>query len=165
MIVDTFSQTNPAFAALSIRWLCEGYEEVTSNINGVTANQENYISPLWAIVGVSLISPDAIRNQLPQSSNKRLRKLMQENDVWTASLIQGIQMWRTPFWLAVRYGVGKGIISVEHGRLRKMGRLKSPSDIFPREIRRKSKTLGKLFAQERDDSTLAILFGIRTINR
>lgn len=153
--IDIFSHTNPAFAAVCLRWLSEGFQKQQIELS-VTDNKK--MMPIyWGIIGLALLSPDKIREQLPKASSKRLQTLFSEHEDWKNSLALSIKSWADPFWKGVRFGTACSVLRFQGARIQPIGEIKMPVDILGLDLRKKGITLGKIFAKEPDTAFIRIM--------
>ncbi len=86
-LVDTFTQTNPAFGALCLRWISEGYQEESARRGADLP----YVSPFWALVGLVLLTPEQVRANLPERATAKLSGLLYEHPEWRATIADGVR--------------------------------------------------------------------------
>ena len=155
-LVDTFTQTNPAFGALCLRWISEGYQEESARRGADLP----YVSPFWALVGLVLLTPEQVRANLPERATAKLSGLLYEHPEWRATIADGVRGWVAPFWDAFRLGVATRVLALVDGRLRATGTVQSPATASDLALRRKAVTLGRLLAKESGDEARSLVFGV-----
>lgn len=155
-LADTFTQTNPAFGALCLRWVSEGYQHESAR----QGREPGYVSTLWAFVALVLLSPEQVRAALPDRSTAKLSGLLHQHPEWRAALADGVRGWVAPFWDALRLALATGVLELVDGRLRAVGAIQSPATESDLSLRTKAMTLGKLLAKESGDDQRSLVFGL-----
>jgi len=153
---DRFAHTNPAFGALCLHWVADGYQQAAEG----RTDAPRSLSPVWGIVALVLLAPLRVRERLPESGAKRLTNLLSENPEWRLSLPDAMRACAGPFWSSVKFGVATGILSLDEGRLRPKGKPARPSGEMDRNLRKRATALGKVLAREGTDSAVSLAIGI-----
>lgn len=153
---DRYAHTNPAFAALCLHWVAEGYQEVA----GGRADAPRLLSPVWGMLSLALLAPGRVRERLPRTATARLTNLLRENSTWRFALPEAMRIWTEPFWSGLRLGVATGILTLQEGRLQATGTLSLPSGETQLTLRKCAVVIGKILAKEGSDSAVGLAFGI-----
>src|SRR5690349_9003070 len=95
---DRFAHTNPAFGALCLHWVAQGYQDAAEG----RTNAPRLLSPVWGILALALLAPRRVRERLPQTATGRLTNLLSSNPEWRFVLPDAMRSWADPFWSAVR---------------------------------------------------------------
>ena len=161
--VDGFAQTNPAFFAVCIHWMCTGYE--TSVRQHERENVPAYMSPVWAMFGLALLTPSAVRKKLPERSNAKLSILLDEHPEWRAVACDAVRGVVDPFWEAVRFGFSTRIFTMVGGRLCATGAVLAPAKkTMAADLRRRAIALGAMIGHVGDELEISTIFGIEVIS-
>jgi len=155
-LIDSFAHSNPAFGAYALHWLCRGYGEAAEGRTDDFAD----LSPVWGMLGLALLAPATVREELPDRSSRKLSILFQENPHWRLSAPTALRTWKDPFWDSVAYGQATGVLELVGGRLRATGRVRAPTDDISLALKKKAKTLGTIMAKEESDSAIAMITGV-----
>ncbi|WP_157758758.1 three component ABC system middle component [Cystobacter fuscus] len=155
-MLDQFAHSNPAFGAICLRWVCQGYQEQQIRQDGAAQG----LHFLWGILSLVLLAPERIRRELPLTAKGKLSILLNENPEWKVELPHAIKGWAKPFWSSVRMGVATGVLTFAEGRLLSLGSTKEPDSEASVLLRRHAVALGKIFAKEGGDRAIALVFGL-----
>lgn len=156
---DRYAHTNPAFAALCLHWVAQGYQEISATRAEVDASR--FLSPVWGIMALALLAPSRVRERLPRTAAAQLTNLFSENPTWRYTLPVAMQAWAEPFWSGVRLGVAAGVLDMQDGRLQATGGVTHPADEVSLTLRKCALVLGKIIAKQGADSAIGLAVGIR----
>lgn len=134
---DRFAHSNPAFGAASLCWVADGFQAEAGS-----RALERFLSPLWAMVSLALLTPDRVRERLAKSASGRLTNLTDDNPEWRLQLPLVVSSWSNPFWQALRFGIATQILDFSNGRIM-TGSMspKLPADPFARDLRKRATVL------------------------
>lgn len=153
---DQFAHMNPAFSAVATAWMSVGFAAERKKASSIQTD----LHVLWAMIGLTLLAPAAIRSRLPSTANGKLAKLFADEPDWKAAVPLALPYAAKWFWQGIRLGVTTGTLSVDKsGRLRCLRPPDSPIDEDSTHLMKKSLVLGKLFAKEPGDSATASILG------
>jgi hypothetical protein len=156
---DRFAYANPAFGAVCLHWVSQGYQEAASG----RTNAPRLLCSAWGVVALALLAPSRVRERLPQRATGRLTNLLDANPEWRFALPDAIRAWIEPFWSGVRFGVATGVLSVSEARLRATGSVVRPEGSVDRDLRNRAVVFGKALAREGTDSAVALALGMTVI--
>src|SRR5690242_933855 len=93
---DVFAQSNPALCAICVHWLCVGYERRAQK--ATSSRAPSHLLPIWAMLGLALLIPSRVREQLRERPNAKLSKLFDEHPEWRAFACDAIRGIVDSFW-------------------------------------------------------------------